>query len=610
MVAALSGILIFSAFPSVAYPNEDTGQEQTESGTYATKDEAVYGNLALNGSLQQMYVVNTFHVTKPGLLTDYGNYTNIRNLTDLNEMDHSGENIQFQANEGEFYYQGQLENKPLPWDITITYLLDGKKVNPEELAGKDGELEIQIETAANEETDETFFEYYLLQISLTFDTEKFNHIVAPEGTKANAGKNQQVTFSVLPGQEEEFIVTANVSDLEMDPISIHAVPANMTIDKPDLDEMTGEMDSLSEAIQEVSNGVSELTNGMAELNTGTAELSEGSRAYHSGINELNNSSAELVNGSASIRDALTQISESMQGEMETPDLSGLEQLPGGLRELATGLKESTSSMTDLTENLNNMFSGLDQAIKAIPDDELNLPASEDLTEEQVLALQELGIDVETIQQLTKSYEVAQQFKSSYNEMKKEMNAEIEKLSQPAAPVEELATSIETTADEIEKGLENAGEMDALEGINQLQEGLATLSAQYGTFHEGLTTYTEGVSTLSSSYGELNNGIQSLSEGTSALHDGAKQLDDGTNELESETSNLPDQIDEEVEKMLEEFDFSDFEPTSFVSEENEDVEIVQFILQTEPIEIEEEEVKMEEQDEQEEKGFWQKLMDLF
>src|SRR5699024_11309126 len=48
-----------------------------------------------------------------------------------------------------------LENHPLPWDIEITYLLDGEKVDPNALAGKGGSLEIQIETSANEKVDKT-----------------------------------------------------------------------------------------------------------------------------------------------------------------------------------------------------------------------------------------------------------------------------------------------------------------------------------------------------------------------------------------------------------------------------------------------------------------------
>ena len=72
--------------------------------------------------------------------------------------------------------------------------------------------------------------------------------------------------------------------------------------------------------------------------------------------------------------------------------------------------------------------------------------------------------------------------------------------------------------------------------------------------------------------------------------------------------MPGDLQSEVDEMMDDYDASDFEPKSFVSEQNEKVDVVQFVLQTEPIEVEEPETT-EEADE-EEKSFWDRLMDLF
>ena len=56
---------------------------------------------------------------------------------------------------GKFYYQGNMEGE-LPWDVTISYVLDGKEMDPKELAGKDGQLSIHIHTSANELVDPNF----------------------------------------------------------------------------------------------------------------------------------------------------------------------------------------------------------------------------------------------------------------------------------------------------------------------------------------------------------------------------------------------------------------------------------------------------------------------
>src|SRR5699024_12322802 len=58
-----------------------------------------------------------------------------------------------------------------------------------------------------------------------------------DGTKAKEGKNTNLTFTVMPDEEEAFIVSADVTDFEMDPINISATPASMSIDDPDLGDM-------------------------------------------------------------------------------------------------------------------------------------------------------------------------------------------------------------------------------------------------------------------------------------------------------------------------------------------------------------------------------------
>jgi X-X-X-Leu-X-X-Gly heptad repeat protein len=151
-------------------------------------------------------------------------------------------------------------------------------------------------------------------------------------------------------------------------------------------------------------------------------------------------------------------------------------------------------------------------------------------------------------------------------------------------------------------------MDQMGALAELQEGLSTMTSEYQTFHNGLVDYTDGVSELASSYQDLDAGIQELSDGTSSLDSGASELKNGTEELQEQTSDLPGQMQSEVDEMMDEYDYSDFEPQSFVSDKNEKVDVVQFVLQTEAIEIEKPETTEETQEE--EKGFWDRFLDLF
>lgn len=586
LIVMISSLLMFASFPITALSDDDIDREDLNTtniaGEYSAKDEVIYVNLDANGKTKNMYVVNTFHVTEPGKIVDYGNYIDIKNLTDLTNIEKIGnDEVHFQAEEEEFYYQGELKNQSLPWDIWITYLLDGKEINPAELSGQSGTLEIQITTSANENVNPLFFEHFLLQISLTLDPTIFYDIHAPKGTEANEGKNKQITFSVMPEQEEVLIVSANVTGLEMDPIDITAIPANIAIEDPDISGMTEDMKSLSDAIKEVNSGVASLNSGISELNSGIQELSDGSTKYRNGMNELDQSSGELVSGSEEIQGALRQIKSAMQDspEFDMSDLEEMKALPEGFRELAKQLRGFTKA-----------FRQLDEAITNIPS---NIGGEEIMKLYGELA--ESSIDSSVLDQLVKVYETAQ------------IVIEINKLipDELVNGITIMADNLEVLADDVEEGL---GDLDQLDNLADLQKGLTTLSSEYYTFHNGLVSYTSGVHSLVTSYKELDVGIQGLSSGTSSLSKGTVELYEGTKELQKSTGDLPNEMQSKLDEFMEDYDFSGFEPASFISDQNEDVGVVQFVLQTERIEIEESETVSEE--EEETKGIWERFIDLF
>lgn len=576
-----SCLLIFAMFPIVPFAQDSSTNEA--SGTYESKDEVIYGKLDPNGRVNNMYVVNAFNLKKPGAIIDYGKYNAVRNLTDLSKIEQTGkEEVRFQA-EDDFYYQGELDNQPLPWDISITYMIDGEEIEPDQLAGKSGALEIHIETSKNEDVDPVFFNYYMLQISLVLDPVIFTDIQAPEGTEANEGTNKMMNFTVMPEQEEVFILSAHVTDLELEPIDISAVPANIGFDNPDTDELAEEMQELADAIKDINAGVGKLENGISEVGGGAHSLRDGSSEFQSGMNDVNNSSGKLISGSEEILASLQEFSGAMEDTSDVPDLDELEGLPDDLRQIATGISE-----------FNETLDALDEAIQDIPD----APISDEEIQSVYDALEESDAG-ETVEKVVEELEATYQAAQAVRKISEHIPNDLFEVN------EQMAVSLENVAD----GLENAmNDVTLLDDLATLQSGLTTMASEYETFHDGLVTYTTGVDTLTASYGELHAGTKELAGGMDELENGAQKLREGTNELQKETKNLPDEFQSEIDAFMDEFDFSDFEATSFVSSENKNVNIVQFVLQTESIEIEEEETEPEEKEE--EKNLWDRFLDLF
>ncbi|WP_342032545.1 YhgE/Pip domain-containing protein [Mesobacillus boroniphilus] len=589
LFAALALMIFLPSFLNYAAAAEAEGR-------VTSKDEVVYATLKANGELDDIYVVNTLEVAKAGEIIDFGQYSSVKNLTDLSELNQNGQAVQIDAPEGKFYYQGNMEdNAELPWDIEITYLLDGREVEASELAGKEGHVEIKIDTAANENADAVYFENYLLQISFMLSN-NYQNIEASGGMVANAGKNKQITFTVMPGQEESLSAEADVEDFEFNGIDIAAVPSTLPIDTSEMESMTDDMSALSDAISELNNGVADLKKGVSHLNGGSASLRDGSAQYKNGINQLDGSSSELTGASRSIGDALKKISASLSGDSAQMDMTSLSELPGHLTQLANGLNQAADGLITLRDNYAMAYGALDGAIKEIP--------AHQLSEDEITGLLSSGADTNVVNKLVESYKAAQKVKGTYAQVQEAFAAVDPTLNQVSGSVKEMSGSLTAIANELSASLED---MDT-SALGELQKGLAALSSNYGEFHTGLVGYTKGVSKLSSSYSELHSGIAGLAGGTSELNNGVGELHNGTSELHQETKDLPEQMQQEINEMIKEYDKSDFEPVSFVSAKNEKVTSVQFVIKTEAIEKEEQETKKAEPEKK--KGFWDLLLELF
>lgn len=600
LLVILSLFLLLPSWLAVAEPNSSKSNESipTEPGTVSSKDEVVYARLSATGEKEEIYVVNILNIDQAGTITDHGFYTHLKNLTNLSPVEQQDNNtVVFSAPEGKFYYQGNMDEESLPWDISIAYQLDGVEITPEELAGKDGQVRIRIGVSANETVDPVFFENYLLQISVSLDQSKFTNVQAPDGMAANAGMNQQITFTVMPRQEKELTLEADAVGFEMEGIDIAAIPSTLPIDAPDIDEMVGDMDLLTDAIQEIHNGVAELLDGIAQMNSGTGELRDGSKQYHDGITALQASSGDLVSGSASIGEALTTLSQALGGGLEEADLGGLQQLEEALLLMAGGLQEIPQGLKTLNEHHNTALQTLDQAMESIPNHEIS--------EEAIQQLYGSGADPAVLEQLLETYAAALTAKGTFTAVKPGFEAVDGTLEQIQASLTEMAGQMSLMAEGLSSPQEG---MDIADSMAELQEGISTLALHYQEFQSGLEQFSGGLSQLSGSYGQIHEGIEELSTGTGELENGVRQLHDGTAELASSTRDLPEQMRAEASQMMADYDKSDFEVVSFVSPQNENINSVQFVLRTEGIKTQKPEAS--ETPVEEKEGFWARFVNLF
>ena len=116
------------------------------------------------------------NVSQAGTVTHYGDYSSVVNLSDSTPISYSEGEVTLDAAAGRSYYEGTLSEVELPWNIEISYKLDGKAVAPEELGGASGQLEIAIKTSKNEAVSGGFYDNYLAHVP-----EAVRHVVRHRG---------------------------------------------------------------------------------------------------------------------------------------------------------------------------------------------------------------------------------------------------------------------------------------------------------------------------------------------------------------------------------------------------------------------------------------------
>ena len=561
----------------------------------SSKEESVFGLLNIDGSVNSVYVVNS---VKGGQILDYGDYVSVINMTDSAPLAQKGEKITTDTIEDRLFYQGTLKSKDLPWSISINYSLNGKQTTGKAIAGKSGDVEIALSIKSNKSVNKAFFDNYVLQVTFTLDTTICKDIASDGATIANAGTDKIITHTVMPGKGAEIRLKTKAENFSMDSISFAATPLSMGIAAPEIGGMKKDMNTLVDAVGALNDGIKQLKDGLGKVSSGSAELAYGSKEFKAGLNELDKNSAELLSASASIKTALDTISSYIASGGAEISMDFLGSLLTTVSALPLELNAATGVFSTLNLIERTAFSSLEDAISQIPEYDVNSSAL-------YAALYNDGELIAERDKLMEYYAAAKNVKSAFGAIENSLNL----VSDGYDYVLSSIGSISSQLSSVSYNSTRAGSGgDMLSQINELITGMMLLAGNYGQFHDGLSAYMGGVNALSEGYKELDAGIGSLADGLNEMYSGSKELSGGSNTLYKELLNFPQLMEKEIEKLMKQYDKSDFVPISFVSSKNTNITAVQFAFKTAAIEpllpavpTPEPPVKL---------SFWQKLLNLF
>ena len=342
------------------------------------KSEVVYANLSSEGTAEAAYVVNRFDVEKGGTIVDYGPYEDVRVISGTDGVRLDGDAASIKAGEGVAFYQGNIAGVQLPWDISIEYSLDGSKVDADELAGSSGHVQIDVSTSKSPGVDPTFFDSFMLQATFTIDSSTCSRVRADGATLADAGSNQQVAFTVLPGQDAALTVEMDAEGFEMAGMQIVAIPYSSPVEVPDTSGMSEGMEQLADGVSDATRGAEQLAGSGSALVSGADALADAFSQANTSAGGIGDGGSAIVESASTIGDSigqqaagLSQLSAMLDAAMaQDPDLQmnpsiielkyAIDQMAAGMSALTTGYSSYEEGVKQYVDGMSAFEAGLSQ----------------------------------------------------------------------------------------------------------------------------------------------------------------------------------------------------------------------------------------------------------
>ena len=414
--------------------SEKIGELTSAHSAGKGKDETVYVISSADGSKKSVIVSD--HLKNGDGKDTLEDKSELKDITNVNGYETfkkgSDGKLTWDAKGSDIYYQGTTD-KELPVDVKITYLLDGKEVTPDEIAGKSGKVTIRFDYTNNTEKtvkiggkDEKIKVPFSVISGVILPIENFDNVTVTNGRIISEGKNNIVVGLAFPGLKESIDLDdlkneavsedakKEIDDIDIpDYVEITADAKNFKIDTTmtvaqsnllssvnltqdvDTKELTDKMDELQDGADKLQDGAGKLkdgteslTDGTEKLKDGSGDLKDGTKKLAGGTDDLKDGADKLKDGSADLKDGTKKLADG------TDDLSsgvstlkdGSSKLAGGTDTLASGASQLKDGTSQLSGGLKTLKAGTSQ-LKAGTD---QLSAAKPQLDQSLKDLQDMG----------------------------------------------------------------------------------------------------------------------------------------------------------------------------------------------------------------------------
>lgn len=474
--------------------------------------------------------------------------------------------------------------KKLPLDIEVTYTLDGEKVDPGDVVGKSGDLEVRyrvtnttgrpedVKYTDGHGAEQSAAENVVIPMVGSLTTVLPSTFTKVHSAEANAagdgrgGTQMSFTMTLIPpigSATAEFGYTAKVKGAVIPTASLSALPVN-PLESPSFKggaasykggaetgaDLTAGATTIDTNVLKLRDGATDLVSGILQLSAGANQLSAGlqndaapgARELAAGAGKLDGGADRLDAGAGKLAAGLADAKNGAPALLD-----GVAKLKAGAQKVDAGL---TTLNAMVVPNLDGISAGAGNLIAAVngplSTNLDNIGGYADAASAAISASTTMDAAEKTpiLQALGGAKQTAQGVKAALKD------------TTPGTGFMFGLGAIKSGADQLSAGVDaqtspGAAATDGTlkNGLAQLIGGLGQLSAKGGELIDGLGQLSAGADQLRAGTGDLQDGTGQLADGAGTLADGlgtaasgSGQLADGLNQAAEGAPELPEGAD--------------------------------------------------------------------
>ncbi len=381
-----------------------TQQTYTTLAENVKKQETVYINLGTDGTVEKINVTDWLHTDTPQtVIEDVSSLESITNVKTLTPADIRDGKIYWDMDTTDLYYSGTTD-KASPINISIHYYLDDVEMTADEIAGKSGNVKIQIDTSSALKKTVSIqgknYDIYcplLLVGGMILPEENFSNINITNGTAISDGSKQIAFFTGVPGADESlglsalnlsmlnsiaaesFTITATATNFELGNIMFSAVPLSAvgsigTGSLPEsVDDIKGVLSDF-ENVQKALNGL-DINNVISVLYGDSNKFEELIGSVNTAVRLYQENEKLLKTVSTYMTDENLQKLEKLANDLNATDLDAISQTlndpaVAALLKVLPQLSSSLSEVSTLANDLNEVMPILQSLSNDMDDPEI------------------------------------------------------------------------------------------------------------------------------------------------------------------------------------------------------------------------------------------------